>query len=43
MAILGKNLNKNVGDVKTTYGNSRSYIKKKKYLVLIMQVCSYKG
>ena len=43
MAVLEKNLNKNDEDIKTASRKSRGYIKKRIFLVVIMQVFSCKG
>ena len=43
MAILEKNLNKSVEDIKTAYGNSSGNMKKSKFLKVIMWVISFKG
>ena len=48
MAILEKNLNKSVEDInflceKTACGNSRRSVKRRAFLVVIMQVFNFKG
>ena len=42
MAILQTNRNKSVEGIKTAYGNFRGYIKKRKFLVTVMRVFSFK-
>ena len=43
MAVLEKNLSKSIDNIKKAHGNSKGYIKKGKFLVVIMQVFSFKG
>ena len=43
MATEEKNLSKSVEEIKTGYENSRGYTKRRKFLVVIMHVFSFKN